>query len=64
MRVWGAGVGVVGGLWGHFFSLEDEEEEENEEEWEWRVGCEWGLVMEPQLALWYICVVYLLRSSK
>jgi len=64
VRVLGAFWGVVGCLWGHFFSLYEEEDEENEEEWEWRVGCEWGLVMEPKLALWYVCVVYLLRSSK
>ena len=54
----------MGCLWGHFLGLEDEEEEEDEEEREWCAGCEWGFVMELKLALWYVCVVYLLRSSK
>ena len=64
MCVLGAFWGVVGCLWGHFLGLEDEEEEEDEEEREWCAGCEWGFVMELKLALWYVCVVYLLRSSK
>ena len=58
MCVLGAFWGVVGCLWGHFLGLEDEEE------WEWCAGCEMGFVMELKLALWYVCVVYLLRSSK